>query len=97
MASKEENKALIERFPFLLPRNRWTDEIPDDFNYDYTELDAMPNGWRIAFGEQMCEEIAEALLWKRLLQMLLLIRLRQPCKCRHLMQLRKADRFGEPF
>ena len=58
----EENKALIERYPFLLPRNRWTDEVVKDFDYSYTELDDMPDGWRIAFGEQMCEDIREELL-----------------------------------
>ena len=58
--TKEENKALIERFPFLMPHNRFTDKIPEDFDYHYTELDAMPDGWRIAFGEQMCQEIAQA-------------------------------------
>ena len=60
--SKEKNKELIERFPFLMPHNRWTDETPEDFDYSYTELDAMPDGWRKAFGEQMCEEIREELV-----------------------------------
>lgn len=46
----EENKALISEFPFLLPRNRWTGNIPDDYDYSYTELDDLPDGWRIAFG-----------------------------------------------
>lgn len=57
-----ENQALIERFPFLLPRNRWTGEVVPDYDYDYTELDMMPQGWRIAFGKQMCEEIREELV-----------------------------------
>lgn len=29
---------------------------------DHTELDAMPYGWRVAFGLQMCEEIKQELL-----------------------------------
>ena len=58
----QKNKALIERYPFLLPRNRLTDEVVGDYDYHYTELDAMPEGWRIAFGEQMCEEIREELI-----------------------------------
>lgn len=37
------------------------DEIPE-YNYEFTELDDMPDGWRDAFGIQMCEEIREALL-----------------------------------
>ena len=56
-----ENKRLVEEYPFLMPRNRFTDEIPDDYDYTYTELDDMPDGWRKAFGEQMCAEIKEAL------------------------------------
>lgn len=55
--TQEENKRLVERFPFLLPKNRWTGEPVEDYDYSYTELDSMPEGWRIAFGEQMCEEI----------------------------------------
>lgn len=59
------NKELIERYPFLIPRNAWTDKPIDNYNYDnpsYTLLDDMPEGWRVAFGEQMCEEIREELL-----------------------------------
>ena len=76
--SKEENKALCDRYPFLIPWNRWSgkriteakdggywpgkpDTIPE-YDYEYTELDDMPDGWRIAFGEQMCDEIREALI-----------------------------------
>lgn len=62
-------KELKERYPFLIPRNRFTDKIcekePGDnaeWYEDWTELDEMPDGWRMAFGEQMCEEIREALL-----------------------------------
>ena len=58
----ESNQRLIERFPFLMPRNRWTGKVPDDYDYSYTELDSMPDGWRKAFGEQMCEDIREELV-----------------------------------
>lgn len=61
MNDKEYNKQLIEKYPFLLPRNRWTGKVPADYDYSYTELDAMPDGWRKAFGEQMCQEIEEEL------------------------------------
>lgn len=33
-----------------------------DYNYDFTELDSLPDGWRKAFGERMCEEIRKALI-----------------------------------
>lgn len=56
------NKKLCQRFPFLIPRNRFTNNIVDGYAYHYTELDSMPYGWRKAFGEQMCEEIREELL-----------------------------------
>lgn len=59
MRSVEENKKLIERYPFLLPRNRWTDKVPDDYDYTWTEIDAFPSGWYKVFGEEMLEEIRE--------------------------------------
>lgn len=61
-SNKESNQKLIERFPFLIPRNRWTGKIPEDYDYSYTELDSMPDGWRKAFGEQMCEDIRDELV-----------------------------------
>lgn len=56
------NIRLIERFPFLLPRSRWTGDVPDDYDYEYTELDDMPDGWRKAFGEDICQEIMDELV-----------------------------------
>ena len=55
------NKSLCEKYPFLLPRNRFSGEVVEDYDYSYTELDAMPDGWRKVFGEQMCEEIQNEL------------------------------------
>lgn len=55
------NRELTEKHPYLLPRNRFTGETPDDYDYTWTELDLMPGGWRIAFGDEMCTRITEAL------------------------------------
>ena len=63
-------KELKERYPFLIPRNRFTDKVCDSSDMteeeyeNWSELDYMPDGWRKAFGEQMCEEIYQALLKK---------------------------------
>ena len=38
----EQNRALCKKYPFLLIR---------DGEYRFTELDDLPDGWRIAFGE----------------------------------------------
>ena len=59
---KAFNKELINKYPWLLPRNRWTGEVVTGYSYDYTELDSMPNGWRVAFGDQMIEEIHQQLV-----------------------------------
>lgn len=61
MASIEHNKELIEKYPWLLPRNRWTGEVVKDYDYSYTELDDIPDGWRIAFGKQFCADIQREL------------------------------------
>lgn len=76
--NKEKNIKLCARYPFLLPWNRWSGKViteaqdggywpgdPDavpEYDYEYTELDSMPAGWRKAFGEEMCEEIRKALI-----------------------------------
>jgi len=60
--NKEKNKELVERYPFLWPRDGWTGEKFQDYDYSYTELDSMPVGWVKAFGEQMCEEIKQVLI-----------------------------------
>ena len=60
--SIEENKKLIERYPFLLPRDGWNDTVREDYDYSYTELDEMPKGWRKAFGNMMMEELREVLV-----------------------------------
>lgn len=59
---KRKNKKLVERYPFLIPRNDWTGKIVNNYNYEYTELDAFPDGWRKAFGLMMIEEIREELI-----------------------------------
>lgn len=76
--TKEENRELCERYPFLIPWNRFSGkriteaqdggywpgnptEIPE-YDYEYTELDDLPEGWVKAFGVQMCEEIRQALI-----------------------------------
>lgn len=54
---KKRNKALVKKYPWLLPRNVWTDKIPEDYDYTYTELDSLSRGWRIAFGDMICKEV----------------------------------------
>ena len=57
----EENKVLCDKYPWLVPRNRFTGEISKTFNYRHTELDNMEPGWRKAFGEQFCEDMQNAI------------------------------------
>lgn len=60
--NREQNKELTDKYPFLIPRNRFTGRIPDSYEYEYTELDMMPTGWKKAFGMQMIEELREILV-----------------------------------
>jgi len=61
-----KNWILCGKYPFLIPKywNRDTMqyEIDKDYDYKFTELDDMPDGWRKAFGEMMCEEIKQELI-----------------------------------
>ena len=57
----EHNQWLCYKYPWLIPRNCWTGEIVKDYDYSLTQLDSMPEGWRKAFGLEMCEEIQKVL------------------------------------
>lgn len=59
--SPEHNEYLCMEYPFLIPRNHWTDEIVEDFDFSYTELDDIEEGWR-TLGLNLCEEIKQELL-----------------------------------
>ena len=62
MTTKEQNKQLVERYPFLLPRNVWTDELPEDYDYSYINgIGEIPEGWEKLF-LQMCEDIRQPLI-----------------------------------
>lgn len=54
---QKKNYELCMKYPIIIPRHRRTGKVRDDYMYEYTELDRMPRGWRIAFGEQWAAEI----------------------------------------
>ena len=57
-AEQRKNYDLCMKYPILIPLNARDD---GDYMYKYTELDRMPSGWRIAFGEDWVREIQEVL------------------------------------
>ena len=59
---KNENKKLTNRYPFLLPRNIFTDELDDNYDYSYIRgIGEIPYGWEKLF-LQMCEELRRQLI-----------------------------------
>ena len=57
------NKKLIQRYPFLLPRNAWTGEPVEDYDFTWNELDcSIPAGWWKRFGVLLCEDLRESLV-----------------------------------
>ena len=59
--SPDHNHWLCILCPWLCPYNVITDSIPKDYNYEYTWLDQIPEGWKHSFGEKMCFEIKNIL------------------------------------
>lgn len=55
--SRRLRKTLIEEYPYLQPRNVFTNKIPEDFDYQHIvgEYD-LPEGWMVLF-LQCCEDI----------------------------------------
>lgn len=59
----QNNKQLIERYPFLEVRNVCTGErYPEDERFLDTWLDWMPCGWRKGFALSLCENIRRILI-----------------------------------
>ena len=59
---KQENKKLINEYPFLMPKNVWTGKPIKNFDYSFTLLDDMPKGWKKAFGKHFCADLKNALI-----------------------------------
>lgn len=58
------NKQLIDLFPFMRPRDDWSGkDLTTDPNFDWTWtlINEIPNGWRKAFGWDLVCEIAATL------------------------------------
>ena len=75
--NKFNNQLLISRYPFLLPRNDWTGEVSEDYDYEYTLLDEIPEGWRNAFGMILMEELRKACLKTHYLQKLRIMQIKE--------------------
>lgn len=73
----EENKRLVTEYPFLIPTNIWTGDAANDYDYSFTELDQMPDGWRKSFGEDMCREIRDYLVSKNLMEDYTIIQIKE--------------------
>ena len=74
---KLKNKQLIKKYPFLAPKNCWTDKKSKNYDYSYTEFDFIPDGWRIGFGEFLLEDLREACLKTNFLDKLRIIELKE--------------------
>jgi len=54
------NRELVEKYPFLLPRDK-EGSLPLCYDWSWTIMDLMPPGWAIAFGDEILEDLREAL------------------------------------
>ena len=59
--TREEVIEITNRYPYLLPRNVWTDKLPDDYDYTYIRYLEIPDGWNELFS-QLCEDIRQPLI-----------------------------------
>jgi len=57
---KIRNRRLVKKYSWLIPRNCWTDKVPDDYDYSYIEW-GCATGWDKAFGNIFLEELGDAI------------------------------------
>lgn len=55
-----DNNELVKEYPWLKIRNVWTGQEIDNDN-EFTWFDDLPQGWRIAFGKELIEELDQIL------------------------------------
>lgn len=55
---QRKNLDLCMKYPVLIPLNARND---NDYMYEYSSLDQMPSGWRIAFGEDWARDVQDVL------------------------------------
>lgn len=58
---QKKNYELCIKYPILVPKNVWTGKEVKDYDYEYTMLDHIEDGWRIAFGEEWAKEVQDAI------------------------------------
>lgn len=58
----KHNKKLVKEFPFLLPRIRHSNAPMFDYDYSWTRLDYMSDGWRNSFGLDLCRDLKDNLI-----------------------------------
>ena len=57
----EYNKELVKKYPWLVPGYVGFLEPEESYDYEDTWADDIPSGWRLAFGDQMIEELDQLL------------------------------------
>ena len=70
MLTVEQNKELVDKYPFLWPRYLNSDNFGEKwepYNYDYTELDNLPDGWVNSWVPKFLNEVKDILIKKNLL------------------------------
>lgn len=55
-------KQLVNEFPFLLPRNVWTDKLDENYDYSYCRFKGeIPEGWWKCFGLAYLKDLKDVL------------------------------------
>lgn len=57
----ENNKRMLERYPFIWPSRDGQRLSVPEFNYTTTVMDTMPRGYLISFGERFLEDVRSCL------------------------------------
>ena len=58
--TQRNNYELCMKYPVLIPHDAFTGEVIPSYEYEFTRLDQIPEGWRKAFGEEWAAELQEA-------------------------------------
>lgn len=77
MLTAEQNKELIDKYPFLWPRyldSYYFGEKWEPYDYNYTELNNLPDGWVNSWVPKFLDDVKNILIKKNLLDDYFIVR-----------------------
>lgn len=76
---QRKNFELCKEYPFLIPTDWFGKSVllDKDWDWSYTWYDDIPSGWRIAFGQDLIDEVRDAAIEEGVLEQIKIVQIKE--------------------